>query len=213
MTTQHKRAIGTFSDHRDADAALSELRDSGFSMDMVSIVGQDINRNSSVAGAEGSDRLSDLSEHSRADEGAKTGATTGGAVGGLTGLLVGLGMVAIPGVGPVMLAGAGATALATALTGGAIGAATGGILGGLVGLGIPEGRARAYSDRIDQGDYLVMVVGTDEDIQRAQNILSHRGINDWGIYDSTDASTSGTQAGNYPAGTLYKEGTANPYLG
>jgi len=40
---------------------------------------------------------------------------TGGAVGGLTGLLVGLGALAIPGVGPVMLAGATATALATAL--------------------------------------------------------------------------------------------------
>jgi len=41
----------------------------------------------------------------KADEGAATGAVTGGAVGGLTGLLVGLGALAIPGIGPVMLAG------------------------------------------------------------------------------------------------------------
>jgi len=181
---QHKRAIGTFSDHAKAQNALLELRDSGFTMDQVSIVGHDANHMSNLGGAQGSDRLSDLHDDNKSGEGARTGAAAGGTVGGLTGLLVGLGMVAIPGVGPVMLAGAGATALATALTGGAIGAATGGIAGGLVGLGIPENQANAYSDRIDQGDYLVMVEGSEEDIHRAQAVLSHNGINDWGIYDN-----------------------------
>jgi hypothetical protein len=205
MTEQrHKRAIGTFSDHAEAEAALHELRDSGFGMDRVSVVGQDINRKSTIAGAEGSDRLSDLHDN-KAETGAKSGAVAGGTLGGLTGLLVGLGMVAIPGVGPVMLAGAGATALATTLTGGAIGAATGGIVGGLVGFGIPEENARRYSDRVEQGDYLVMVEGSEEDIHRAQNILSHRGISDWGIYDNDRDDR------NYPAGTLYTEGTVNPY--
>jgi hypothetical protein len=208
MTEQrHKRAIGTFANHSDAEIALGELRDSGFSMDKVSVVGQDLDRNSSMAGADGSDRISDLNKDNKADEGVKTGVATGGAVGGLTGLLVGLGMVAIPGVGPVMLAGAGATALVTALTGGAIGAATGGIVGGLVGLGIPEERARGYSNRVDKGDYLVMVEGSDEDIQRAESILSHRGINDWGIYEGH----KDTDRNYYPAGTLYKEGTVDPY--
>ncbi len=192
---QSKRAIGTFSNHADAEKALHELRDSNFPMNHVSIVGQDMNRNSSMAGAQGSDRLSDLSDDgNKADEGAKKGAATGGAVGGLTGLLVGLGMVAIPGVGPVMLAGAGATALATALTGGAIGAATGGIVGGLVGLGIPEKEAKVYSDRVDQGHYLVMVEGADADVRRAESILSHRGVNDWGVYNNN--STTSTRTGS-----------------
>jgi len=187
---QHKRAIGTFSNHAEAQAALQELKESNFPMDLVSVVGQNIDRNSNVAGAESSDRLSDLETHNKADEGAKKGAATGGALGGLTGLLVGLGMVAIPGLGPVMLAGAGATALATTLTGGAIGAATGGIVGGLVGMGIPEEQARTYSDRVEQGDYLVMVEGSDENIQRAQSILSGRGISDWGIYDDQKHGTN-----------------------
>ena len=128
---QYKRAIGTFSNHADAETALRELKDSNFPMNQVSVVGNDVDRNSNIAGADGSDRLSDLNnkEGNKADEGAKTGAAAGGAVGGLTGLLVGLGMVAIPGVGPVMLAGAAATALATTLSGGVIGAATGGIAG------------------------------------------------------------------------------------
>jgi hypothetical protein len=207
MTEQHKRAIGTFSNHSEAQAALHELRDSGFSMDRVSVVGQNINSGSNIAGADGSDRLSDLNHDHKAESGVKGGAVAGGAVGGLTGLLVGLGMVAIPGVGPIMLAGAGATALATALTGGAIGAATGGIVGGLVGMGIPEDRARAYSDRVDHGDYLVMVEGSEAEISQAQAILSHRGISGWEIYNQ-NSQASGT---NYPAGTLYTEGTVNPY--
>ncbi|PZO38454.1 MAG: DUF1269 domain-containing protein [Pseudanabaena frigida] len=184
VAQQNKRAIGTFSNHADAETALRELRDSDFPMNKVSVVGQDIDRNSNIAGADGSNRLSDLEEkHNKADQGAATGAATGGAVGGLTGLLVGLGMVAIPGVGPIMLAGAAATTLATTLAGGAIGAATGGIVGALVGMGIPEDRAKKYSDRIEHGDYLVMVEGSNDDVQRAQAILSHRGIDDWGIYD------------------------------
>lgn len=183
-----KRAIGTFSDHAKAEEALHELKASGFPMDKVSIVGHHIDRNSNIAGAEGSDRSSspsNLGKHNRADTGAVAGAVAGATVGGLTGLLVGLGMVAIPGVGPVLLAGAEAAALATTFAGGAIGTAAGGIVGGLIGLGIPEDRAKHYSHRIDQGDYLVMVEGSEEEIKRSHAILTRGGINNWDIYDNT----------------------------
>jgi hypothetical protein len=122
----------------------------------------------------------------KADEGAKAGAATGGILGGLGGLLVGLGALAIPGVGPVIAGGAAATALATTVTGGAIGAAAGGIVGGLVGLGIPEDRARVYSDRFQRGDYLVIIDGTEAEIHRAEAILKRRGIEEFAIYDATD---------------------------
>jgi hypothetical protein len=187
---QHnKRAIGAFSNHDDAEKALRELKDSGFPMDQISIVGHDINQHSNISGAQGSDRLStDLGQGNKVEASAATGAATGVTVGGLTGLLVGLGIVAIPGVGPIMLAGAAATTLATALAGGAIGAATGGVVGALVGLGIPEDRARVYSDRLNQGDYLVILDGSENDIHRAQTILSDRGIMHWGIYDNEHAT-------------------------
>ncbi|NJR64989.1 MAG: DUF1269 domain-containing protein [Leptolyngbyaceae cyanobacterium CRU_2_3] len=195
----HKRAVGTFTTHQAAEAALRELRDSGFQMDRVSVVGRDLDRHSEVAGADASDRLSDASQraahNTEADEGVKTGAVAGGTLGGLTGLLVGLGALAIPGIGPIMLGGAAATALATAVSGGVIGAAAGGLIGGLVGLGIPEDRARAYSDRVSRGEYLVMLDGSDEEIRRAELILNRGGIQDWGIYDpSAQRSVSTTSA-------------------
>jgi hypothetical protein len=104
----HRRAIGVFPTRSAAEQALHELRDSGFMMEHVSVVAQDAKDNDTIAGT----HISDNAEN-KADDGAKLGAVSGGALGGLTGLLVGLGALAIPGVGPIMLAGAAATALAT----------------------------------------------------------------------------------------------------
>lgn len=182
---REQRAVGIFSSRHETEEALYDLRNAGFPMNKVSVIARDADRQADIAGVDVKDRVGN-----KADEGATTGAVTGGALGGITGLLVGLGAVAIPGIGPIMLAGAGATALATTLAGTAIGAATGGVLGALVGLGIPEERARVYSDRVARGDYLVMVDGTEEDVHRAESILSARGIQDWGIYNAPATTTT-----------------------
>lgn len=187
--SQHKRAVGVFSSRRDAEYALSELRDAGFPMAKVSVIAKDAGSGGKLAGADMSDDVGN-----KADEGAASGAVTGGVLGTLTGLLVGLGAVAIPGIGPVMLAGATATALATTLSGGAIGAAAGSLFGALVGLGIPEERARVYNDRLSRGDYLVIVDGTDDEIRHAGAILSNRGIQEWGIYDAPNVDTARTDS-------------------
>lgn len=188
-SSPYKRAVGVFSSRRETEFALNELRTAGFDMDKVSVVAKDANRSDEIAGV-------DMSDHTgnKADEGAATGAVTGGALGGLTGLLVGLGALAIPGIGPVLLAGATATTIATTLAGGAIGAAAGGLVGALVGLGIPEERARVYNQRLSQGDYLLFVEGTDDEILRAETLLSNRGIQEWGIYDAPSVDTARTDA-------------------
>lgn len=183
--SRHKRAVGIFSSRQHTENALIALRDAGFDMDNVSVIARDAEHQDDIAGVDVTDRVG-----SKADEGAVKGAVTGGALGGLTGLLVGLGLLAIPGIGPIMLAGAEATAIATTLAGTAIGATAGGLIGALVGLGIPEERAKVYSDRVAKGDYLVMVRGTDDEIARAESILSPRGIQDWGIYDYPSVDTT-----------------------
>ena len=154
-------------------------------MDHVSVVGKDLDSHDQIAGADVGDRA----KGNKADEGAKAGAATGGVLGGLTGLLVGLGALAIPGIGPVIAGGALATTLATTAAGGAIGAAAGGLTGALVGLGIPEEQARLYNDRVNRGDYLVMVDGTDDEIRHAATILSRRGIQEWRIFDKSDVGS------------------------
>ncbi len=176
---ERQRAVGIFSNRSDAEHALRELRDAGFDMDKVSVIAKDADRVGNVGGVEAQDKVGN-----KADEGAAAGAVTGGVLGGLTGLLVGLGTLAIPGVGPILLAGEVATALATTAAGAGIGAAAGGLLGALIGLGIPEERARVYNDRVSGGDYLVMVEGTQAEILRAETILRNRGIEEFGIYNA-----------------------------
>ena len=182
-----KRAVGVFSHRRDAEQALHELRDSGFPMERVSVIAKDADDRDNLAGTTVQEKVGN-----KADEGAKVGALSGGALGGLTGLLVGLGTLAIPGLGPIMLAGAAATTLATTLAGAGIGAAAGGLLGALVGLGIPEERARVYHERVERGHYLVIVDGTDAEIAKAHAIFDRHRIEEFGIYDYPDADRTVT---------------------
>lgn len=178
VATVRRRAIGTFANRRDIENALHELKKSGFDMDRVSVIAKDAEHRGDIAGTETQERVGN-----KADEGATTGAISGGALGGITGLLVGLGTLAIPGIGPIMLAGATATTLATTLAGAGIGAAAGGLIGGLIGLGIPEERARVYHERVERGHYLVIVEGTDTEITAADAIFHRYGVEEFGVYD------------------------------
>lgn len=179
--TNDKQALGVFSTHEEAENALNELRDLGFSMNQVSIIAKQVDH-TEPSRRMGETRIQELTETTQVDEGAMAGAAAGGAVGGLTGLLVGLTILAIPGVGPIMLAGATATALASMLAGGAIGTAAGGLLGGLIGLGIPEDRAKVYHDYVASGDYLLIVDGTEAEIRQAEVIMKRRGMREWEVY-------------------------------
>lgn len=183
----YKRIVGAFSARLDLEQAIHELNQAGLPMQQVSVIAKHADKDTSVAGVDVSRTPAELADKrvdNKADDGAKTGVAAGAALGGVTGLLVGLGTLAIPGVGPILLAGTVATALATTAAGTAIGAAAGGILGALVGLGIPEERAKVYNDRIARGDYLVMVDGTDAEITRAERILLNHGAHDIGIFDA-----------------------------
>ncbi|MEA5509407.1 signal transduction histidine kinase (STHK), LytS [Crocosphaera sp. UHCC 0190] len=155
-----------------------------------------MNRYTEVTGASTSNRLRDVgnldSNEKEVPQTAAKGTVAGGAVGGLTGLLIGLGLVAIPGIGPIMLAGAAATAIATTISGTVIGAAAGTLAGGLVGLGIPADRAKIYSDRVSDGDYLVMVEGSEADIDLAKSIFDKHSIDDWYAYDLPSESVQTT---------------------
>ncbi len=182
-----KLGVGTFLSYETTEIALIELKNSGFLMDRVSVAGRDINSHTEVTGVHTSNRLADAgnldTNENKVGEIATDGAMAGVAVGGVTGLLVGLGLIAIPAVGPVMLAGTVATAIATAISGSFIGAAAGSLIGGLVGLGIPAHRAKVYSDRVAQGDYLVMVEGSDADITLADSIFTKHDVHEWYVYD------------------------------
>lgn len=170
---QYGRAIGVFSSRQDAEMALQELRDAGFNMDRVSIIARN---------ARGKDQISDADMNPKEEQvkgGAGAGAVAGSATGGLLGLIGGLGVLAIPGVGPAAEVG---IVLANTLLGSGIGAAGGSLVGALIGWGVPEDRAQYYSDRLEQGDYVLVLEGSSDDVRTAEAILNNRGIRDWDFY-------------------------------
>lgn len=191
--THNRRAVGLFSTRLEAERAMHRLRDTGFHMDRISIV------------AKSGEGLRDLTtdnnnydpnkpKSEQAKGGAGAGATAGAVTGGAIGLIGSLGVLAIPGVGPIAEVG---LLLANTLIGGGIGAASGGLLGALIGWGVPEDRANYYNDRVyNNDDYLVLVEGSEQEIQAAESVLNEHGIRDWNIYGSTAAPTS-TYAGTY----------------
>ena len=183
-TGQYRRAVGMFKTRAEAERVINDLNAAGVNMERVSVVAKDADE---VAGVgTGLDKTETEGNH--AGEGATTGALTGGAIGGVGGLLVGLGVLAIPGIGPILLAGAEATAIATTIAGGAIGAAAGGLAGALIGLGIPEERARVYNDRVTAGEYLVMVNSVEADIASAEAIMKRHRVEEFEIYGSTGSA-------------------------
>jgi hypothetical protein len=110
-----------------------------------------------------SDKYADVENVSKAG----VGAGIGGAVGGGAGLLAGLGLLAIPGLGPVVAAGW----LASLAVGAAAGATAGGLAGALVSAGTSDDHAHVYSESVRRGGTLVSARVAETDAAAIQAIL------------------------------------------
>jgi hypothetical protein len=105
-------------------------------------------------------------------EGAAAGSGIGAAVGGLAGLLAGLGLLAIPGLGPVVAAGWLASTALVAVAGGAVG----GLVGALTQSGVSEEDAHVYAEGVRRGGTLVSARVPDADQQRYEAILDRSAV-------------------------------------
>lgn len=171
--TQQQRAVGTFPTRQDAENALMELRDCGFNMDRISAIAQNPPKPQTLADVEVK------SSSQRAKDGAETGAVMGATTGGMLGLIGSLSVLAIPGIG---LATEVAILLGNALLGSGVGAAGGSLIGAMIGWGIPEEQAKYYDELLSQGNYVVLVEGTEAEIKGAEAILLDRKILNWNVY-------------------------------
>src|SRR5215475_12622169 len=135
--------------HDDAVATVRDL-EASLPHDDISIVAGD--RAVTKGGAKGADVA----------QGAGTGATIGAVVGGGAGLLAGLGILAIPGIGPVVAAGWLAATLAGAAAGAGVGAVSSGIIEAMTVAGVPEEDAHFYAEGVRREGTLV-VARVDED--------------------------------------------------
>ncbi|HEV7323346.1 MAG TPA: general stress protein [Ensifer sp.] len=157
-----KSVTGLFDDYADARAAVTALEDRGVPSDDISIVSNNIG-----------DRYGSATE-GNATGGAGTGAGVGAAIGGIGGLLTGLGVMAIPGVGPVVAAGWLAATAAGAAAGAVAGGAAGGIIGAMTESGVPEEHANVYAEGVRRGG-AVVTARVDESLYADAQAILRRG--------------------------------------
>jgi uncharacterized protein (TIGR02271 family) len=165
----NKTITAFFDRYEDASEAVRRLEATGISHSNISLIASNEgNRYSSRAS-----RTFDGTNHHTDDvsDGAGTGATVGTLAGGGAGLLAGLGMLAIPGLGPVVAAGW----LVSTLVGAGAGAAVGGLAGALIDAGVDENDAHAYAEGIRRGGALVTVRASDAEVDRIVDILDDEG--------------------------------------
>ena len=179
-----------FDSYDDATRAVDDIAALGISHDDLSILG---NRPGTAATdthsrhdhADHNHDIKDVNDHGDVDR----GATTGALLGGVGGLLAGLGLMAIPGLGPIVAAGWLAATVTGAGIGAAGGAATGGIVGALKDSGHSEDDANVYSEGIRRGGTLVSARVADEVASQVEAVMQR--------YHGSDATTRGT---DYRAG-------------
>jgi len=104
--------------------------------------------------------------------GALKGEAIGAAIGGGAGLLAGLGILAIPGIGPVIAAGW----LVATITGAGAGAAAGSLLGALVGEGFSEEHAQQHIEAVRGGAVMISVRADVEKALIAERIMDRQNI-------------------------------------
>ena len=166
---------GVFQDHACAEAALQQLQQIGFPMDRVSLITQHQSQ-----GDVREDSPAEFSRHETLKH-LERGAIEGGEIGGLVGLLMGAATLFLPGIGSVVMLGA-TPALIGMFAGGFYGSVSGGLLGATINSNIPPQSAKLYAERLKQGQDLVVVEGTDAEIQQAESVLKLQQIQDWVEY-------------------------------
>ena len=167
MSSTTHTIISHFPSHTEAERAVLELQKKGFDMQKLSIIGKDYQTAEHVRGF--------LTWKDTAKAGAAGGGYWGSFIGGLFGILVGAGVIFIPGMGSIIVAGPIAGVLAGWLEGtlavGAGAAAVGGLAGALSGLGIPKQEVLKYETKIQAGEFVILVTGSDEDVTQAKQML------------------------------------------
>lgn len=158
MTTQWR----LYDTHGSAMEAVTRLEEAGIPASEIAVVGH-----RDVARPTG-ERVATLA-------GSATGSGIGGVVGGGAGLMAAAGMLAIPGIGPVVAAGWLATTLAGIVAGAAAGGVVGGVAGSIVDVLAASGVAREdadlYAEAMRRGATLVTVRANEASDAEVRDLL------------------------------------------
>ena len=151
--------VAIYETHSQAEEAVKELQRSGFDMKKMSIVGKDYHTDERVVGYYNTgDRM-------------KYWGKMGAFWGGLWGMLFGAAFFAIPGIGPVLVAGPLVAWIVGALEGAVVVGGLSALGAGLYSIGIPKDSVLKYEAALKSDKYLLLAHGTADEVAKAKSIL------------------------------------------
>ena len=151
--------VAIYESHTQAEEALKELQRSGFDMKKLSIVGKDYHTEQQVVG------------YYNAGDRMKRWGSSGAFWGGFWGMLFGSAFFAIPGLGPILVAGPMVAWILGALEGAVVVGGLTTIGAGLYSIGIPKDSIVEYETAIKSDKFLILAHGTAEEVERAKGIM------------------------------------------
>jgi hypothetical protein len=160
-----------FAQHTGAEKAVKELKDGGFDVKKLSIIGSDYHSEENVVGF--------YNTGDRMMYWGKTGAFWGG----LWGLLFGSAFFLIPGLGPIIAAGPVVAWIVAALEGAALVGGLSALGAGLFSLGMPKDSILKYEASVKAGKFLLIAHGTADEVQHARNILQNSGAEQINVHE------------------------------
>jgi hypothetical protein len=178
--TNASLAVGSLKTPDQAESLVTILKRAGFSDYDISVIapGDQPKHDAKIAldHVPGDDPADEKPRDGSAKlRGVTIGAVSGGLILGAIGGLIGLATLAIPGLGVIIVAGP----IAAALTDAAAGGAAGVIAGALMGMRIPEHRAKQYEESVRAGNTLISVhTRNAEEFDRAMKCLATGGAED-----------------------------------
>jgi hypothetical protein len=157
---EQNAVVAVYASHVEAEAAVKELQRAGVDMRTLSIIGKDSHTDEHVVGYYNTgDRM-------------KYWGKIGAFWGGFWGLLFGSAFFAIPGLGPVLVAGPLVALIVGALEGAAVVGGVSAIGAGLIGIGIPKDSVVQYELALKTDKFLLMVHGTAPEVEKARSIIA-----------------------------------------
>ncbi len=157
-------AVAVFRSHSKAEVAIHELQKSGFDMTKLSIVGKDYHTDEHVVG------------YYNAGDRMMYWGKAGALWGGFWSMLFGSAFFAIPGVGPVLIAGPLVAWIVGVLEGATVVGGFSALGAALMSIGIPNNSVLEYETELKNDRLLLVVHGTEEDVEKARSVLSSQGI-------------------------------------
>jgi uncharacterized membrane protein len=151
--------VAIYETHSQAEEAVKELQRSGFDMKKMSIVGKDYHSDEHVVGYYNiGDRM-------------KYWGKLGAFWGGIWGWLFGAAFFAIPGIGPILVAGPLVGWIVAALEGAVVVGGLSAVGAGIYSIGIPKDSVVEYEEALRADKFLLLAHGTADEVDKAKDIL------------------------------------------